>query len=66
MPELNGFDAIKKIKEESEHRVPIIAVTALFLEEEKVNIINAGFENIIIKPYIEADILDSIEQYIIS
>ena len=56
MPEMNGFEATKKIRdiEQSEKRdskIPIIAMTASLLKTEIDSCYNSGMDNYIPKPY---------------
>ena len=56
MPEMNGFEATKKIREleraqEREKAIPIIAMTASLLKTEIDSCYNAGMNNYIPKPY---------------
>ncbi|MFT4839312.1 MAG: CheY-like chemotaxis protein, partial [Oleispira sp.] len=49
MPVMNGLEATKLIKRD--HHVPIIALTAVEIAEMRQNILDAGMNDIIIKPY---------------
>ncbi|GAB1417549.1 hypothetical protein MASR2M12_03140 [Bacteroidales bacterium] len=56
MPEMNGIEAtleIRRIEVElgKSHRIPIIAVTAFAMEQDKRNCIEAGMDEFIAKPY---------------
>jgi signal transduction histidine kinase/ActR/RegA family two-component response regulator len=56
MPEMNGFEATKKIREiestqKRETSIPIIAMTASLLKTEIDSCYNAGMNNYIPKPY---------------
>lgn len=59
MPELDGIVATKQIREsniaESNH-IPVIALTAGTMKEEKEKCLNAGMDDFLTKP-IEAEIL---------
>lgn len=50
MPVMNGLDATRQIKEKINPRVPIIALTAAALQEEKAKCSAAGMVDIVIKP----------------
>jgi two-component system CheB/CheR fusion protein len=54
MPEMDGITATKKIRnlENQDQRIPIIALTALAAENEKVDCLNAGMDIHISKPFI--------------
>jgi CheY-like chemotaxis protein/anti-sigma regulatory factor (Ser/Thr protein kinase) len=49
MPLMNGYESTKKIREISEN-VPVIAVTAYATEEDKIKIMNSGFDDLFSKP----------------
>lgn len=50
MPQMNGFDATKKIREFNS-QIPIIALTAVAIDEIKPKVIESGLTDIINKPY---------------
>lgn len=50
MPVMNGMDATKEIRKFNK-RLPIVALTAVEVEEIRYNIFNAGMNDIIVKPY---------------
>jgi two-component system sensor histidine kinase/response regulator len=50
MPVLNGLDATKIIREEMNIQVPIIALTAAALQEEKKKCYRSGMDDILLKP----------------
>ena len=56
MPEMNGFEATKKIREFEKQKgkttsIPIIAMTASLLKTEIESCYDAGMDNYIPKPY---------------
>lgn len=51
MPEMDGFETFKILKEKHRIACPVIAVTADTYEETKVAILKAGMNDVIIKPY---------------
>ena len=55
MPEMDGFQATKIIRQENKY-IPIIALTALSVEEESDNFKSAGMNDYITKPF-EAEYL---------
>ncbi len=60
MPVMNGIDAWKEIKK-THNNIKVIAQTA-FTEKNKLKeIISAGIDNIILKPYKKTDLLNMIE-----
>lgn len=65
LPEVSGIEILKFLKEEPLTRdVPTIAVTALATEENRENIIRAGFNNYIVKPYLVEELEEIINPYI--
>jgi CheY-like chemotaxis protein len=50
MPIMSGLDATKIIKKEMNHQVPIIALTAAAMQEEKAMCYACGMDDIILKP----------------
>lgn len=52
LPKMNGFMVVKRLKEKSfTQNIPVIAMTALTLDEDKKRIIEAGCDDYISKPY---------------
>lgn len=49
MPVMDGFDAIEKIRKIDE-KIPVIAVTAYAFSVDRENILNLGFNDLILKP----------------
>jgi CheY-like chemotaxis protein len=62
MPEMDGFEAIKAIRNEPRYRTaPIIAVTAKALKEDRERCIRAGASDYLPKPIDTVKLLDSID-----
>jgi len=56
MPEMNGIEATKAIRQLEQlegniNRIPIIAVTAFAMEQDKKNCMEAGMDEFLPKPY---------------
>jgi CheY-like chemotaxis protein len=52
LPSMNGLEVIQCLKQESLTRdIPVVAVTVLTGSEDKRRILEAGFDDYIIKPY---------------
>lgn len=65
MPELNGFDICKMIKEDDKFRhLPIILVTALRSSKDRIRGIEAGADDFISKPFDQGEILARIQMLI--
>ncbi len=67
MPNLNGIDVTRQIRQDKDvNHIPIIAVTGLTREQEKTQIINAGCNDYICKPYLIEELeskIHSVLQY---
>ena len=59
MPEMDGFQALVHLKSSEQWKgIPVIAVTARAMPEERRTIIASGFDGYISKP-VDADVLVS-------
>ena len=70
LPEKNGYEitaAIRAIEKESGHprSIPIIALTANTLDNDKEKCIEAGMNDYLPKPFTPGDMYDIIEEYIV-
>jgi PAS domain S-box-containing protein len=66
MPEMNGLEAASKIREVEEHtggRIPIIAMTANAMKEDKERALNAGMDAYIPKPINVPNLLSEISRF---
>lgn len=58
MPGMNGYEATKGIREmENGKQVPIIALTAGNLKDDKERCLEAGMNDVILKPFVEDQII---------
>jgi signal transduction histidine kinase/DNA-binding response OmpR family regulator len=66
MPVMDGYEATEKIRKFASRSThpKIIAVTASVLEENRVAVMSAGCDDIIIKPYSEADIVQMLQKHL--
>lgn len=65
MPVMDGHETLQKIRtDEDIHSIPVIAVTAGALKNQEKELINEGFNDIIIKPFIYGDFFQKISQYL--
>ncbi len=62
MPEMNGYDAVKIIRQ-TDTNIPIIAFTATLLDNMDFLITNDGFDDYILKPFRPADLKKKIEKF---
>lgn len=60
MPEMDGITATHIIRKELISNVPIIALTANVMPEDRKKLIDAGMNDFIAKPFIEADLIGSL------
>jgi len=60
MPEINGKNLYKKLREKYDSSVKIIAFTAQALPEERKDILSFGFDGLLLKPFKEADLLEAL------
>ncbi|MFH0975708.1 MAG: PAS domain S-box protein [Spirochaetota bacterium] len=61
MPMMNGYEAIKAIREIKDNNISIIAVTAGAFSEDKKKALNAGANAFLRKPFKEQELFDIIE-----
>lgn len=57
MPVMDGVEVYQKLKEKATEDVVFVALTAQALPEEKVSILEKGFDKVLLKPFREADFL---------
>lgn len=62
MPEMDGYTAIKKIRE-TNTKIPVLAFTATLLENMDSIISENGFNDFVLKPYRPAELKKKILQY---
>ena len=65
MPVLNGIDAFRKVRQYKEIRhIPIIAITAYALKEEKKAFLEMGFEGYLPKPIKIEDLIKELKKHL--
>ncbi|TVQ51828.1 MAG: response regulator, partial [Spirulina sp. DLM2.Bin59] len=65
MPKLNGFGAVQSIRQTASNKIPkIIAFTASAFEEDRQNILAAGCDDFVRKPFQQEDILNSLTRHL--
>jgi len=65
MPVMHGYEATKRIKGTLKGKnTPIIALTASVLEEERVDIMSAGCDDFMRKPFDTEDLLEAIGRHL--
>ncbi len=64
LPRVSGYEATRTIKKNIEHRhIPVIALTAFAMEQDKQKVLDAGCDGYITKPYDIFDLLEQIKSY---
>ena len=64
MPVMDGRDATRRIRAAGDKSTRIVAVTASSFEEERAEVMSAGFDDFLRKPYREEDILAFLEKHL--
>jgi two-component system, cell cycle response regulator DivK len=65
MPVLDGFAALRRIREHPRFcRLPVLAVTAYAMKEDREKIVAAGFDSYISKPINAAALLQELQRLI--
>lgn len=65
MPVMDGYEATRQIKSQSqEQETMIIALTASAFEEERIEILSAGCDDFMRKPFYETELLETIGKYL--
>ena len=67
MPEMDGLEATRKIRElekESNTNIPIIALTASIMKEDRENCMKAGMDAVISKPIIMEELFYTMEKMV--
>jgi len=65
MPVMDGYGAVKLIKEnENLKHIPVIALTAQAMSQEKEKIISAGFDGYLTKPVNRAELFHEISRFL--
>lgn len=63
MPEMDGYEATRTIRNELKSNIPIIAITAHAMSGEREKCLNAGMNDFISKPFEPKDLNDKILKY---
>lgn len=67
MPDMNGYEAAKIIRSiEKLNRIPIIALTAGTLKDEKERCLEAGMNDYVSKPFVSSTIVSAIDKWLVS
>lgn len=65
MPVLDGAGALKVLRQDERfQRVPIVALTAHALEDERLCALNAGFDLVVSKPCLPDELLEVVQRLV--
>jgi two-component system, sensor histidine kinase and response regulator len=68
MPELDGFEATRKIRSLEKHgnlkRVPIVALTANAMQQDREECLNAGMDDHLSKPYSRLQMRETLARWL--
>ncbi len=64
MPELNGIEALKQIREQSDS-VKVVIITAAGQKEKRIEAQECGANEFVTKPYVKGEILDAVNRCLI-
>jgi PAS domain S-box-containing protein len=65
MPEMDGFETTKYIRENLKSDIPIIAMTASALRNEKIKCIALGMNEYLNKPFVPADLFAELRRFLL-
>lgn len=61
LPNMNGMEALRRLRDEPKTRhIPVIAVTASVMDQDRSKIMAAGFDDYVMKPINVKAFLDSV------
>ena len=67
MPEMDGFEATRTIRQDGSRalnpRIPIIALTASAMKEDRERCVRAGMNDFIAKPIIKRELADMLTKW---
>lgn len=65
LPNISGIDIIERLKvDEMLKKIPIIAVTAFAMTDDKENVLNSGAEEYISKPISIVNFIEAVKKYL--
>jgi CheY-like chemotaxis protein len=64
MPEMDGLEATKIMREEMKFDQPILALTANVFQEDINSYLEAGMDDYLTKPFEESELLQRIRYYL--
>lgn len=65
MPVMNGYEAIRRIRTNKNYKhIPVIAITASAMKEDKTKIDDAGFNGYLMKPVQKSELYNELKNYL--
>jgi two-component system, cell cycle response regulator DivK len=64
MPQMDGWELLKAIRQHQSHPIPVIAMTAHAMENDKKLVLNAGFNGYISKPLQMFSLVTDIDEWL--
>lgn len=67
MPEMGGVELAKEIRahaNEDKRTIPVLGITANIMQEDRVVYLKSGMNELVIKPFLEQELLDKILKFI--
>ena len=65
MPEMDGYEATRRMRRSKNHAVPIIAMTAHAMKRDREKCIKAGMNDYITKPVSSAALAEVLEKWLV-
>jgi two-component system cell cycle response regulator DivK len=63
LPGMNGIDALKALRADpATARIPVVAITASVMQQDRAQIVSAGFDGFIEKPVNLKNLFDTVQQ----
>jgi CheY-like chemotaxis protein len=65
MPEMDGYTAVRALKEDERTRsVPVVAWSARVFSGDTAELLSAGFDEVLAKPALPADVIEVVRRFI--
>jgi two-component system, sensor histidine kinase and response regulator len=65
MPEMDGLDATRTIREAGFHQIPIVAMTANAMQGDRERCLEAGMNDYVAKPIRREEIFRAVEEWVL-
>lgn len=63
LPDMHGGFLLEKLRKHKETEFPVVAFTAMALPEERERLFSRGFDDILLKPFVEAEFVEMIRRH---